>query len=139
MELENSSQEKRLYEIGFILDPDLGGKDLLNALALLKEIITQKLEGNILEAGKLKKVNLAYPIKKKEKGYFGYFVFETLPEKASELKDHLKYESSVLRYILIKRNRKLFEKKEVLPQEERKEKIDEEALEKRLEEILPES
>ena len=139
MELENSSQEKRLYEIGFILDPDLGGKDLLNVLALLKEIITQKLEGSILEAGKLKKVNLAYPIKKKEKGYFGYFVFETLPEKVVELKDHLKYEDSILRYILVKRNRKLFEKKEVLPQEERKEKIDEEALEKRLEEILPES
>jgi len=138
MELENSFQEKRLYEIGFILDPDLGGKDLLKTLELLKEIITQKIEGNILEAGKLKKVNLAYPIKKKEKGYFGYFVFETLPEKVVELKDHLKYESSILRYILIKRDRKLFEKKEILPQE-RKEKIDEEALEKRLEEILPES
>ena len=132
-------KEKKIYEIGYILDPDLSGKDLLDTFELLKKIIKEKLKGNILELQKPKRINLAYPIQKKEKGYFGYFVFESSSKEIIELKENLKYQKPILRYLLIKRNRKEFEKKELsYPKERRKEKFDEERLEKRLEEIIPE-
>ncbi len=134
-----SQKEKKVYEIGYILDPDLSGKDLLNTFELLKKIIEEKLKGNILETQKPKKVNLAYSIQKKEKGYFGYFVFETIPQEIIELKDHLKYQKPILRYILIKRDRRELERKETFYVKKRKkEKLDEGKLEKRLEEIIPE-
>jgi len=134
-----SQKEKKVYEIGYILDPDLSGKDLLNNFELLKKIIKEKLKGNILEAQKPKRINLAYPIQKKEKGYFGYFIFEAIPQEIIELKENLKYQKPILRYLLIKRDRKELEKKELSYLKERKkEKFDEEKLEKRLEEIIPE-
>ena len=133
-----SQKERKVYEIGYILDPDLSGKNLLDTFELLKKIIKEKLKGNILETQKPKRINLAYPIQKKEKGYFGYFVFETTPQEIIELKDHLKYQKPILRYILIKRDRKELEKKETFYVEKRrKEKLDEGKLEKRLEEIIP--
>jgi ribosomal protein S6 len=52
--------------------------------------------------GPLVKVNLAYPIKKQNQAFFGYFSFGLEPEKVIELDYELKLESLLLRHLLIK-------------------------------------
>ena len=131
-------KERRFYEIGYILDPDLTGKNLLESYEMLKNLIKNKLEGEIFESAKPKKINLAYPIQKKKNGYFGYIIFEADPQKIISLPSLLKYEKSVLRYILVSRNKEEWKKQQAqISKKKKEEKVDEEKLEKRLEEIIP--
>jgi len=62
--------------------------------------IKKKIDGKIIEEIELKKINLAYPIKKETLSFFASLIFETLPGKILELRDELKHQDGLLRFLV---------------------------------------
>ncbi len=89
------------YLLTLVLKPDLEEK----ARKELLDDVKKKAAG---EDGKVGKEDLwgvrdlAYPIKKQNKGYYVHFEFETDPKVAKDLDKVLKVEDDVLRYLLVR-------------------------------------
>lgn len=89
------------YLLTLVLKPDLDEKE---RKALLDSVI-KRLTGN---EGKVKKEDLwgnkdlAYTIKKQDKGYFAHLEIEAEPKDAKDLDKMLKVEEDVLRYLLVR-------------------------------------
>ncbi len=84
--------EKRKYEIGFVIKTEDAA------------IISQSLKNRgfvVLTENPLEKIQLAYLIKKESYAYFSYFHFEGDPAAIKNLKDDLKLNPEVLRYLII--------------------------------------
>lgn len=90
------------YLLTLVLKPDLEEnrrKELLNSV---KERLTG--EGGKIEKEDLWGVrDLAYPLKRKTKGYFAHFEIQADPKNAKGLDKSLDLEEDVLRYLLIRR------------------------------------
>lgn len=95
----------RTYELTLIVDPDLTSENQKKLLAKIKKLI-EELEGKVGKTNEWGKKEFAYPIKKKNLGY--YFFWEIkLPEKeAGNFDKKLKLEEEVMRYLLVKREEK---------------------------------
>lgn len=89
METEN----KKNYEISFLTHSEEGVGVLVKHL--------NQLGAEILNEGDIESINLAYPIKKHESAYFGCIHFEASPDLIDQLKEVLKFEDGVLRYLII--------------------------------------
>lgn len=92
MKTENQEIEKRKYEIAVVLKTE-------NV-----SVISQSLANRgfvILTENPLEKVQLAYPIKKENYAYFSFAHFEGDPAAISDLKNDLKLNPEVLRYLII--------------------------------------
>ncbi len=142
------SEERKYYELAY----------LINAPEKVEEIksLLNKLKVEIFNEGEVKKLNLAYPIKKQNQAYFGYLNFLTEPDKILEIDKQLKYLDFVLRFLIVKMNKYylkslLKDKEEIKNKEEQadikniveeksleveSEILSNEVLEKKLEEIL---
>lgn len=88
------------YYLTLVLKPDLEEK----ARKELLDDVEKKLQA---AKGKLKtdlwgSKDLAYPIKKQNKGYYAHFTFETDPAVAKGLDGALKLEDDILRYLLVR-------------------------------------
>ncbi|MDP3052468.1 MAG: 30S ribosomal protein S6 [bacterium] len=84
--------EKRKYEIGFVIKTEDAA------------IISQSLKNRgfvVLAENPLEKIQLAYLIKKESYAYFSYSHFEGDPAAIKELKEDLKLNPEVLRYLII--------------------------------------
>ena len=92
------------YELMFILDPILESDKKEAAIETVKEIIAS--------AGEVSKVNvwgvkkLAYPIRKKNEGYYAVMEFTASPELPKELDRRLKISDSVMRHLIINKDEK---------------------------------
>lgn len=95
----------KYYELTYLISPDL---DQEKAEKLFQEIISflQEKEAilNIKEE-KIKKIDLAYPIKNKEKAYLATVEFYLLPEKIKEVGKKIKENKNILRYLLLNKKR----------------------------------
>ena len=87
-------EEKNIktYEIGFLV------KEENNADEIIKVINDYK--ANITNKSQVKKIQLAYPIKKETSAYFGYIHFSISPENIIKLNDSLKINSKILRFLI---------------------------------------
>lgn len=89
------------YLLTLVLNPDLEEKE---RKALLDSLI-KKVTG---DSGKVSKEDLwgvrelAYPIKKKAKGFYAHFEIETQPINTKGLDKILKTEENILRYLLVR-------------------------------------
>jgi len=140
-------QEFKNYEIAFLLKSEEEQKKLLKILA--------DFQLNIINEGKLSKIKLAYPIKKQNFAYFGYLYFSGTPDVINNLTKVLNNESNILRFIII--SQPVIEKEKILEKDSTIKKtsarqttktspftkktvsvetLSNEALEKKLEEIL---
>lgn len=143
--------EKRVYEISFVLSGRLTESEIQSQIEKIKNLF-QSIGVTLIKESEFNKINLAYPIKKETEAFFGYFWFETEPEKIKELKEQLTFEKNVLRYLIvvpppkykkvasIVRPHKHFEPQksrmdEIIQHEEKKSEPDFEKLEEKLEEI----
>ncbi len=92
------------YELMFILDPILESDKKEAAIETVKEIIAS--------AGEVSKVNvwgvkkLAYPIRKKNEGYYVVMEFTASPELPKELDRRLKISDSFMRHLIINKDEK---------------------------------
>lgn len=145
------SQEVKNYEFAYILSPSVEEGGVLP----YAEKITGLIEGEggaIRKSETPKRRQLAYPIKKERQGYFGWVTFNLSSNSLKGLEKKLDTLKEILRYLLteaeIEKNTSSFfrpmgnmgagKTPRSTPREAEKidEKLDLEALDKRLEEIL---
>ena len=122
---------KFLYEFSFLL-PELPEKEKEEFLENIKKKI-KEINGKIEDEFKQKQ-NFAYPVKKIEKGIFGFISFFADKKKIKKFEESLKYEKNLLRYIIERKKAKKVEKVE--KKVEKPQKVKFEKLEEKLEEIV---
>lgn len=145
--------EQKNYELAYLLAPSLGNGEVLMSEQKLAGLIEQ-VGGVVRRKEPGKKRNLAYPIKKKTQGYFGWTTFRIGSNALADLQKKIKGEN-LLRSMITEEEeetRPLFQlhaPRRALPgigprprdPREREpakpeERLDLEALDKKLEEIL---
>ena len=90
------------YELILILNPDLSTKfDAFQAK--FEKTLTDE-DFNIIKLENIGRRQLAYSILNHNKGHYAIFQIEGPPEAALELESKLKYDTSVIRYLLLKVN-----------------------------------
>lgn len=91
----------RNYEFTVIFRSDLGDENLNAALRDYEAIITGDDGGAVLKKDEWGTKRFAYPIKKCFRGYYVCYVISTTPKVIKDIEQHIRYDSKVLRYILI--------------------------------------
>lgn len=136
----NTSEEKKAYEISFLINKTDGEAALASVL--------KQYNAEVLYKSPLAETRLAYPIKKYKQGYFGFLHFLTEPENANKIVQSLKLNPNFLRVLVItppvgartskteKVSRPRTEKPEPSAAPAPKKTLSNEALEQKLEEIL---
>ena len=139
---ERNEEEVGFYELSFLLADDLSDSLIAETISNLKDSINSA-GGIVIEDSWPKKIKLAYPIKKNNFAYFGYLLFDYPRKEIEKFSQEVKKNSNILRYLLISRNKKYWQrdkesKENWLKRRGKKEaaEINEEELEKKLEEVL---
>jgi small subunit ribosomal protein S6 len=86
------------YEFALVLTEE-AGKDEASAKKLATELL-DKVKGKVKESKVLGMRQLAYPIKKANRGWYGIFMVELEVESIAELDKLIKLEEKILRYLL---------------------------------------
>lgn len=136
----------KLYELTYLIKPEIDEKELNLLSEKIKSLITEK--GGILgkETAAVKK-KLGSQIKKKSVAYLKNLDFQLEPEKIKEIKKEIESEKNILRFIFLskilaktKPSRKSIPKTVLRPPLAQKEgkakKVELKEIEKKLEEIL---
>ena len=143
-------QDSKNYEIAYLLSPSVSEEEVLNHAHKISSLIEEQ-KGIIKHVQEPKKHKLSYAIHKERNAYFGWTTFRLNPEMVAALEKKLKAETSLLRYLIVEEETRLkapvfrthmakpgIQKSAAIPREQEKqeEKLDLEALDKKLEEIL---
>lgn len=144
------NSEAKNYELAYLLSPAIPEDEILTHAGKFTSHI-EEIAGVIRHVEEPRKRKLAYPIEKEKNAYFGWTTFSSAPDRLSLFEKMLKQKDGILRYLLLE------EEVETRPQilrtipfrptagqprqilrETQKvdEKLDLEALDKKLEEIL---
>lgn len=111
-ENENEIEEdanKRVYELGYLLAPNIAEEDVPVSYGNLKELILS-FGGEIISDEMPKMITLSYSMqkitsnvrKKFNKAYFGWTKFMIDSQKVLELKKHLDRDSNFVRFLILK-------------------------------------
>ena len=90
----------RTYEITFIF-PEREEDFTSGKTFVTKEL--KKVKASIKKEDDMGERNLAYPVKKETRGHYFFFEVEMEPEKVAELDKSFKLQSSILKYLFIKK------------------------------------
>ena len=144
------NQDTKNYEIAYLLSPTISEEEILTHANALGTLIEQQ-KGAIKHVQNPRKQQLAYPIHKQRNAYFGWITFRLAPDSITALEKKLKANTQILRYLIVEEETRLkapvfraptpkpiSPKTPAIPREIKKpeEKLDLEALDKKLEEIL---
>lgn len=149
------NSEPKNYEIAYLLSPSLTEEGVLSTAGKLSAAI-QEINGTIRKVEEPRKRLLSYAIKKEKQAFFGWTNFSASPSAIEKLIKKLKEESHLLRYLLIEEDPNAqapvrrytprpsaVKSKQPIPSQYtppdvvvNEEKLDLEALDKKLEEIL---
>ena len=154
MSEKEKSSNTTVYELGFLLAPDIPETDLVEEIESIRSII-EKNDGVVISEGKVAKKTLAYNIdKKSEKGkvsynqaYFGWIAFEC--NDIQKIKSKIEKTDTVVRFIIIKTNKNdveaalkpvSLERKEVkkISEKSHKKELSNEEIDKSIEELIVE-
>ena len=92
------------YEVMFILDPALEEEKRNATIETVKGIIAAEGEvGNVDEWGLRKR---AYPIQKKNEGYYVVIEFKAQPTLPKELDRRMKISDNVMRHLIVNKDEK---------------------------------
>jgi small subunit ribosomal protein S6 len=91
----------RRYETVYIFDSALEEPAINEKLDRFHALLTKDGKGSVSNASHWGKRTLAYPIKKKEVGYYVVAQFETSGDLLPEYERAVKLDESVLRYLLV--------------------------------------
>lgn len=160
-------REPRVYEVGYLLTPQINDDKLDAQIDVVRKIITDN-GGLPISEGRAELIDLEYTMEvvidnQKQsfsKGFFGWIKFDVTPEKMADIKEALDSLKTIVRFLLIKTVREnttavartprpassddagekvaetapVAEKTEETPVE----KIDEEALDKQIDDLVVE-
>lgn len=99
---DNTHTDDRQYELMVIIDSDIGENAINDSKDKLRQRI-KKIKGAILHEDDWGLKNLAYKIKKRERGHYIIFEFTAEPSYISEIDRFLRLETEILRHMLITR------------------------------------
>ena len=91
----------RLYELTFVLDPQLEQTQIDENEQKIETIITDA-KGEIVKKDLWGKRRLAYEIKKRQYGYYVYLLFNSTVDLIDKIERDFKLNESVLRFLTIK-------------------------------------
>ena len=105
-----------LYELTLILKPDLTAKAVEENLDKIKKFIEGQIGGKVQKSSTPELKGLAYPIRKPNekfnKGFFATLCFDSQnPQKFENLREQLRLDKALLRYLLLKTEKVAEEKK----------------------------
>ena len=146
------TSEPRNYELAYLLVPSITEGEVLSYSGKISAAIEEE-KGVVKRAEEPRKRMLSYPVNKQKNGYFGWTVFSMLPGTVRDLQKKLKTKEFFLRYLITEEEvekhpslirpfpsrRPAVSKPKIIrkPDEIKpEEKLDLEALDKKLEEIL---
>ena len=99
----------RTYETVIIIDAHQPEEIIEGLVEKIRKMITDN-GGSILDVNRWGKRRLAYEIKKKQHGYYVYFLYEIdKKEFPEELERNLRMIENLLRYLVIKIDKKILE------------------------------
>lgn len=87
------------YEVMFIIDPALDDEKKDAAVERVKSVIASEGEVEKVDVWGLRK--LAYPIRKKNEGYYAVIEFKAEPTLPAELDRRLKISDDFMRHIIV--------------------------------------
>jgi len=127
------------YEFNFLISPNLANKELDSLVEKINSLIQEG--GEIFVNKKIQRRKLAFLIKKEGEAWL--YSLKFIPKESLQknflksLEKELKQKKEILRYLILKKERKLTKEKKYFRQKP-KEKVELEEIEKKLEEILEE-
>ena len=92
------------YEVMFIIEAALDDEKKQAAIEMVKQIIAA--DGEVVKVDVWGNRKLAYPINKKNDGYYVVATFTASPELPKELDRRLKISDSIIRHIIINKDEK---------------------------------
>lgn len=96
----NTEELDRKYELMVIFSGELAEKDFERELDEMRKVLQESTGGITYEANWGKR-NLAFRIKRQQRGYYAVFNFPTAAESIAELQTTIKLNPQVLRHMLI--------------------------------------
>ncbi len=97
--------EQRLYETTVILDPQLDQTKIEEFVNRVQKTITDA-GGSIRKVDHWGKKRMAYEIKKRQYGYYVYFLYESDGKIVAPMEHGFRLDESVLRYLTVKLDKK---------------------------------
>ena len=105
---EDTSQEPRVYELGFHLDPELPTEEVKKAYQTIRALIEDN--GTIVVEGEPQKIQLAYTIARQghsggtsrrdfDSAYFSWIVYEAPATRHAEILSGVSADKHVIRFI----------------------------------------
>jgi len=94
-----------IYENIVILNASLGDEEIETASGKIKDLITNS-GGEILKTDMWGRRKLAYEIKKQKKGFYLFLVFKSPSAAIKKLEDYYKVFDPVVKYMVIKLEKK---------------------------------
>jgi small subunit ribosomal protein S6 len=102
----------RIYESVIILNATLEDAQIETEIEKVKDFI-QKNNGEIRAVEKWGRRRLAYPIKKKNNGFYVLYEFKTSGELIAKLERHYHLNENIIRFLTIQMDKKALKAKEV--------------------------
>ena len=134
----NEDENKREYEMSFLLTPEIAEDKLDFETAELKKLISEN-DGEGIQISSLENKRLAYPVKKQNQAYLGVVYFNIDSGGLDKIKSVLSLNTKYLRFLILNKPNKPV-KSRVEPTmriiEEKKTEIPSESFDKKLESIL---
>lgn len=91
----------RSYELTFIVRPDISEDDVNATVKQVQDVITG-LGNQVVKLNRWGRRRLAYPIKNQREGHYVLFEVSIIPGTIGELERNLKFNDTILRYLLVR-------------------------------------
>jgi len=93
-------KKKNIYETTFIVNASLDDPQIDAIIDKVQEVITKN-NGEIMELAKWGRKRFAYPIKKKNNGFYVVFEFNASGDLIARLERHFLLEENIIRFLII--------------------------------------
>lgn len=99
------AQKQNIYETTFIVNASLDDSQIDAVIEKVREMISKN-SGEIMEMAKWGRKRFAYPIKKKNNGFYVVCEFKSPGELVARLERHFILEENIIRFLIIALDRK---------------------------------
>ena len=93
-------QKKNIYEATFIVNAGLDDPQIDAIIDKVQEVVTKN-NGEIMELAKWGRKRFAYPIKKKNNGFYVVIEFKSSGDLVARLERHFLLEENIIRFLII--------------------------------------
>ncbi len=99
------AQKQQIYETTFIINASLDDPQIDTIVDKVKDVIV-KHHGEIMELVKWGRKRFAYPIRKKNNGFYVVFEFKSTGDLVAKLERHFLLEENIIRFLIIALDKK---------------------------------